>query len=384
MQMGSITKRTTTAGEIKFRAVIRIRKQALPDFIESKTFSKKSLAETWIKKRELEIEVNPDLITGVKETKTGMSLAEAIDKYIAEVDIHSESKRHTLTYLKQWPISKIMLRFLRREHYAEHVALRRTANPDQKYKAIAASTALQELQFIRSVLTHADLVWNIEVNIFELTQATKGMMMSRQITKSDERDRLPTNIELQNLTNLSYERFSTGKYLMPIHLIMWLSIYTCRRLSELMRLDLRLYEQEHGVWQVEDVKNPNGSKGNNKYFKVSDDAKLIINELLQPEVRQRMLKKRGNEHYLIPLVAKSVSDEFRELCVMLNIEDLRFHDLRHEGATRLAEKGLTIPQMQEYTMHDSWDSLQRYVNLKFKRTIIDYSDAIVTSKNKAS
>ncbi len=195
--MGSITKRTNASGEIKFRAVIRIRKKGLSDFVESKTFSKKNLAEAWIKKREFEIEQNEDILTGAKASKSEITLSDAIDRYLSEVEIHSDSKRQALTYIKQWPISKVMLRFLRREHYADHVASRRTDNIEKKYKAIAASTALQDLQFIRSVLTHADLIWNLEVNIFELSQATKGMMISRQISKSRERDRLPTSDELK-------------------------------------------------------------------------------------------------------------------------------------------------------------------------------------------
>lgn len=37
------------------------------------------------------------------------------------------------------------------------------------------------------------------------------------------------------------------------------------------------------------------------------------------------------------------------------------------GATRLAEERMSIPQIQQYTLHDSWGSLQRYVNLDLLR-----------------
>lgn len=47
--MGTITKRVTTKGEVRYRALIQIRKQDV-NFSESKTFSKKVLAEAWIKK----------------------------------------------------------------------------------------------------------------------------------------------------------------------------------------------------------------------------------------------------------------------------------------------------------------------------------------------
>jgi site-specific recombinase XerD len=49
---------------------------------------------------------------------------------------------------------------------------------------------------------------------------------------------------------------------------------------------------------------------------------------------------------------------------ILGIEDLHFHDLRREGASRLAEDGATIPEIQSVSLHESWSSLQIYVNMK--------------------
>ena len=59
--MGTITKRTNPSGAISYRAQVRIKKEGYPSFSESRTFSKRSLAAEWIKKREAEIELNPSL-----------------------------------------------------------------------------------------------------------------------------------------------------------------------------------------------------------------------------------------------------------------------------------------------------------------------------------
>jgi hypothetical protein len=57
---------------------------------------------------------------------------------------------------------------------------------------------------------------------------------------------------------------------------------------------------------------------------------------------------------------------------MLGIVDLHFHDLRHEATSRLFEqeivdengrRKLSIPEVQQVTLHESWKTLQRYVNL---------------------
>jgi integrase len=48
----------------------------------------------------------------------------------------------------------------------------------------------------------------------------------------------------------------------------------------------------------------------------------------------------------------------------LAIDDLHFHDLRHEGVSRLFEMGRTIPQVASVSGHRSWQSLQRYTHLR--------------------
>jgi len=46
------------------------------------------------------------------------------------------------------------------------------------------------------------------------------------------------------------------------------------------------------------------------------------------------------------------------------IEDLRFHDLRHEATIRLFEKGLNIMEVASITGHKDLRMLRRYTHLK--------------------
>jgi integrase len=61
--------------------------------------------------------------------------------------------------------------------------------------------------------------------------------------------------------------------------------------------------------------------------------------------------------------SKTVGSYFTSACKMLGIKDLHFHDLRHEATSRLFERGFSIVQAQQITLHSSWATLQRYVNL---------------------
>ena len=61
---------------------------------------------------------------------------------------------------------------------------------------------------------------------------------------------------------------------------------------------------------------------------------------------------------------KSTGTAFQRACKDLKINDLHFHDLRHEATSRLFETGLTIEKVALVTGHKDWKMLRRYTNLK--------------------
>ena len=376
--MGTITKRANPSGAVVYRAQIRIKKSGYPNFTESRTFGKKALAADWIKKREAEIEQNPDILLGEKK-RVMPTLAEAVQRYLAEAETMGRSKKMGLRFLSLFAIGRLPLDRLTRADYAEHIMLRRRGVPDLGVAPIAASTALQELQYIRTVLKHAFLVWGLPVGWQELDFAAEGLAKSGTVAKSARRNRLPDSGELQCLTDYFRRRWDDPRHLnsIPMHLIMWLAVYTCRREDELCRMMLDDYHAETSSWLIRDVKHPQGSAGNDKWFAVTEKAASLIAALREPEVQRRMAScSKGRAGSLIPVQAKSISANFTRACKVLGIADLRFHDLRHEGATRLAEDGLTIPQIQQITLHDSWGSLQRYVNPRRRAERLDFAEAM--------
>jgi integrase len=74
---------------------------------------------------------------------------------------------------------------------------------------------------------------------------------------------------------------------------------------------------------------------------------------------------RGNEDdRIFPYNHRSAGTAFRRACQDLGIEDLHFHDLRHEGTSRLFEAGFEIQQVALVTGHKDWKMLRRYTHLK--------------------
>jgi integrase len=65
-----------------------------------------------------------------------------------------------------------------------------------------------------------------------------------------------------------------------------------------------------------------------------------------------------------PYSTDAISAAFARACKILGIEDLRFHDLRREGISRLFEVDRTIPQVAAVSGHRSWTSLKRYTHIR--------------------
>ena len=56
---------------------------------------------------------------------------------------------------------------------------------------------------------------------------------------------------------------------------------------------------------------------------------------------------------------------FRRLCHRAKIDNLRFHDLRHEATSRFFEKGrLSDMEIMKITGHTEYSTLERYANLR--------------------
>lgn len=386
--MGTIVRRVNPSGDVVYRAQIKIARSGYPNFSESKTFSKKSLATAWLKKREAEIEQNPEILFGDKKKQLCPTLREASARYLAEVPEleYSKNKQSVIKLLGERMLGNIRIDRLRRSDFAEYALMRQRGLPEMGLKPVKPSTINGDLQYLRTVLKHAHFVWGMEqVAWTELDLAMEGLRRSRVIGKADSRERLPTSEELQLITTRyldSWVNFRRNNKL-PMHLILWFAIYSCRREAEIMRLRWADYDERNQVWLVRDVKHPDGSRGNNKYFNVLPALLPIIEEMRQPDMQLYLKKKGGNLDYIFGgFSARSICDSWRTIRRSVGIDDdLRFHDLRHEGATRLAEDGFTIPQIQQVTLHDDWATLQEYVNMaqRKRQNRLDFPDAMAVA-----
>ena len=376
--MGTVTKRQLANGTTRYRAQVRVQKEGYPPFKTSKTFSKKSLADEWIRKTEAEIELNPEKMLNPASELKQKTLAEFIDRYLDEADSFARTKTGALKFIASLEISEKNIYSLTRQDFSEHAISRRKGDALTGREGVAPATALKDLSHIKAVLTHAEYVWGepLENVIVEYEKALIGLTKSRIVTKSKVRDRLPTGEELQALTTFFYKTWKRKKKSVPMHLLIWFAIYSGRREDEICSLRLADYDRTNSQWLVRDAKHPDGSEGNHKYAHLEPKAIDLVNKFMEKETRSRILELGYSDQLLVPVNTQTVSAYFTRACNALEIEDLRFHDLRHEAATRYAEDGFSVPKLQTITLHESWNTLKRYVNLKKRGHRLDFAEAM--------
>ena len=103
---------------------------------------------------------------------------------------------------------------------------------------------------------------------------------------------------------------------------------------------------------VRDAKHPTAREGNHRRFKYTPEAWAVVQG--QPR----------DCEYIFPYDPKSIGAAFTRACHLLQIKDLRIHDLRHEATSRLFERGYQIHGVAQFTLHDSRNELKRYTNLR--------------------
>lgn len=358
--MATITQRKRADGSVSYTAQIRITKGGKTIHTESKTFSKRNAAQAWADKREAALKSDPE---AMRRAKAGpVTVGDLFRRYRDErgqIAPLGRTKAEAMAQLEGMGIAGRNALDLDAADIVAHVVARRQSG-------IKASTANNDLVWLRVVFRYARTAWGIPVDVQAVEDAAHICRKERFTGRPDRRSRRPAGDELTRLD--AHFRRRRG---LPMHLVMWLAIYTARREAELCRMRLSDYDREHGVWLIRDVKHPEGSAGHHAEMVVPERARPII-EMLEATVKRE-------DDRLLPYKPEAISAAWTRACHVLGIEDLRFHDLRHEACSRMAEDGMSIPEIQQVSLHQSWSSLQVYVNLRSRKAErVEFSPGLQT------
>jgi integrase len=341
--MATIKVRKRANGSIRYTAIVRMRKGTTVVHRESRTFTHRSAAQSWARHREVALEDPVELTRHKQSTPT---LAGLIRWYIDTFETISRwqrSKQTHLEFLERHALGKTMAHTLTSADLIRHIQSRRA-------EGAGPATVINDLIWVGVVLRAAKSVRELPVSPEVVEQARSACSELRLIGKPKRRTRRPSADEIARLREHFKSRDRRAE--IPMAAVMDFAIASARRESEICRLEWRDNDKATRTGMVRDAKHPTGKEGNHRRFKYTPEGWAFA-----------MAQPRTSE-YIFPYDPKSIGTAFTRACRLLGIQDLRFHDLRHEATSRLFERGYQIHEVAQFTLHESWNELKRYTNLK--------------------
>lgn len=368
--MATIRARQRADGSTGYTAVVRLFRDKKLVHQETKTFSRHSAADKWAKEREVALEDPAALLRA--QASGSLTLGELIQWYLdtfRSVSGWGRTKQSQLEALKSHPTGQADALLLDASTLVDHVRARRASG-------VAPSTAGNDLTWLGVVLRAAKSVKKLPVRPEIVTEARDACRELRLIGKSRKRVRTPTHEELVALDGYFERTDRRSNTEIPMRQVMWFAIYSTRRQEEITRILRSDNDPDRRLGLVRDLKHPTDKQGNHRHFRYTPEAWAIME--MQP--------KLDGEDRIFPCNPKSIGSRFTRACKMLGINNLHFHDLRHEGTTRLFESGLQIPEVAAHTLHDSWAVLKGYTHIVVRSAIFHapFLDVVLADSRRSA
>ena len=344
--MGTITVRKRRDGSTGYTAQIRIMQKGVTVYQESQTFDRKATAQTWIKRVETEMSA-PGAIE--KANRSGVTVKEMIERYLLEYEKLrplGKTKRATLRAISETWLGKLEDREITSQKLVEY------ADGRMMNDGIQAQTVGNDLAHLGAVLSVARPAWGYDIDPMAMPDARKVLRKMGAVTRSKERNRRPTLEELDKLFGYFCEMRDRRKQEIDMVRVTAFALFSTRRQEEITRIKWHALDEARQMVLVTDMKNPGQKYGNDVWCHVPDEAWRIMQSM--PRVAED----------IFPYNSRSISASFTRACHFLEIEDLHFHDLRHDGVSRLFEMGWDIPKVASVSGHRDWNSMRRYTHLK--------------------
>ncbi len=210
----------------------------------------------------------------------------------------------------------------------------------ERLQKVLPSTVRKELVFLRRV-------FNIAIDEWEMCKENPVKKVLRSLKVDDARIRYVAPEEAEKL------RFSLPAWLKPLVIV---AAQTGLRQGNIVQLTFPQLDFNRNLIIVPKTKNgdpaviPMTNTVRNTLLKVLQDRKIASVYVFCDEF--------GKPHS-----GKKVSMAFRRSCERAGINDLRFHDLRHDFATLLINNGASLYEVQRGLVQKDQRMSQRYAHL---------------------
>lgn len=335
--MGTVVERGKS-----FRAVVRMGGQKA----QTKTFQTEKDAKIWITQTEAKITLSPRMQRG--SSTLGFALEKARLRELAK-PFKSDNADIYLRFHKS--IGHMDLADCTADWWTETISGWDVAPYTRLTNIRRIKAALRVAEALNSKTVKVD--WDaLRIACTRLSLPGVGILK-----KGRPRTRRASPAELAAVKAAAADY--NGK--IPFADVVDFAIPTCMREAEIFRIvwdDVGTDKHGRPMITIRDRKDPKEKMGNDQTIPLLGDAYKII---------KRQPRRRLGDGTLDPRIFPYHVDTFCALFTRMTraakIKNLHFHDLRHEGISRLFEQSYSIPEVCEVSGHKDWNILRGYTHL---------------------
>jgi len=318
-------------GDLQWR--VKIRQRGFP--VQTKTFNSKAEGETWA--RAIESDMDRGVFRASKEAER-TTLNEALDRYLEEVSVHKRGHSREKNRIEKWKAHPLAPRFLASispKDISQYHKERRDAGYSER-------TIWLEVAILSHLFNYARAKWGME--------ALENPVAPTRIKGTDPDKRKTGHYYGRNRTLSREEQENLFQHLMQeMQWIVIIAVETGMRRGEIMSLTRQNVDLSKRLVNLERTKN-----GDSRSVFLSEKAYTALKEALF----QATLKIDGS---LWNRKADNVTTAFAKAARSAGLKDIRFHDLRHTAATRLAPF-MQVHELAKYLGHRTVNMVMRYYN----------------------
>ncbi len=308
---------------------VQIRRKDAP-FI-SRSFVRKAEALAWA--REMDIEADRGLLQSDPRTLQRITLGELLNRYKDEISIDkgaAETETIFISNLQEHPLASKSLATVKASDFAKY--------RDERLTCVSGSTVNRHLCIIQHAYEIAVKEWGLPIkeNPVKLIRKPKNNPPRNRRLRTGEYERLLCSAEQ-----------SRNKLVKPIIII---AVETAMRRGEI--LNIRMNDIDLNTNHLWIPKTKTGVPRTIPLSSMALDAILSV----------RNDGSDGNDR-IFPLTPNAFRLAWERVKKRTKIDDLHFHDLRHEAVSRLFEQGLGIAHVAAISGHRDFRMLARYTHV---------------------
>ncbi|MGA0608693.1 tyrosine-type recombinase/integrase [Caldimonas sp. KR1-144] len=299
-----------------------------------RSFDTRAEAEAWGRSLEAEMD-RGTFVSRVDAERT--TLAEALERYEKEISSQKHHPEQDKQRIRKWQQHPLAYRFLAQLRGADFARYR----DDRLALGRAQNTVRLELALISHLFEIARKEWGME-------GLANPLANIRKPSGSTERDR--------RLRPGEYERLAEALAASPN---IWarpafdLAIETSLRQGMLFELRWEWVDLERRTITIPLKFRCKGNKGVPAAVPLSSRAVETLRSM-----------PRSLDGRVLATTQNAVVCVWKKTLRRLGMTNLRWHDLRHEAASRLFEKGLNPMEVASITGHKNLNMLRRYTHLE--------------------